>query len=112
LSGADSAQKEVMTEQSIIGRIMDNFQQILLELAHFILITICAILSLSVTSNFYQFLLVVPVFLFVYSFIVHVAYAHLMTNKFDQTKSSQSLDEINTSWHITLATALFIHYTK
>jgi hypothetical protein len=112
LSHADSQHKVVISEQFIIRRIIDSFQQILIEFAHFVLLALCIVLSLMMTSSFYQFPLAVPIFLLVYSFIVHVAYTHLMINKFDTTRSSQSLDELNTNWHITLAMALFIHYTK
>ena len=111
-SDADSIDTSTMSEQPVVRRIIDNFQQILVEFTNFVLLAICVVVSLMVTPSCIQFLLAVPIFLFIYSFIVYFIYARLMANKFDQIKTSQSFVETNPSWHITLAMALFDHYTK
>jgi hypothetical protein len=111
-SDTDSIHTPVMSEQLLIRSIIASFQQILIEFTNIVLLVICAVLSLMVTPSCIQFLLAVPIFLFIYSFIVHFIYARLMANKFDQIESSQSFIDMNTSWHITLAMALFDHYTK
>ncbi len=103
LSDADALDTTVIPSQSLSRSIIDSFQQILIKFGHFILLSVCVVLSLMVTSSFNQFLLAVPIFLLVYSIIIHVLYARLMSSNFD---------EINTSWYIELALVLFIHYTK
>ena len=103
LSDADSLQDTAISKQHIIPKIIENFQQILLEFAHFVLLSICVVLSMRITSNFSQFVLLVPTFLFIYSFIISVIYTRLIGN---------NLDQINVNWHITLAMGLFDRYTK
>ena len=103
LPDTDLPDTMILSKQSIIRKLIANFQQLLFEFTHFVLMGICFMLSLIVIPSCIEFLLMVPIFLLTYSFIVYIAYACLMTNVVDRTQDS---------WHTTLAMALFARYAK
>lgn len=88
-----------LTQQTVI----DNFQQIIVDFSTVLLFTICIMLSRVLTANPYQFPLIIPIFLLIYSLIIPIVYTYLVTNQ---------VDGINTNWRIKLAMALFEQYTK
>jgi hypothetical protein len=92
--------------------IIDNFQWIFMNFFHILLLALCLTLSLKIASVFHLFLLMVPVFLFTYSFTIYVVYARLMNIKSGRIGSSQSFAEVEPDWRSTLAMALYTDYTK
>lgn len=94
------------------GVILSNFQPIVNEFINILLIAICVVLSLAITSNFNMFPLLVPIFFLTYSFIISTAYVYLTSNKFRPTKSSQSFDETKISLLVPLTMSLFHYYDK
>ena len=99
LSDDDALHTSVMAEQPLSRSIINRFQQILIKFAHFILLAVCVVLGLLITFNFNQFSLAAPIFLLVYSFIIHVAYACLMVNKFDKVSTSWCIEPGNDIIH-------------
>lgn len=109
---ADQLYTTMATKQVTKGIILSDFQSILNEFINILLIAICVVLSLTVTSSFNVFPLLVPIFLLIYSCIISVAYVHLISNKFCLTKNSQSFDEVRMSWFVPLAMSLLHYYDK
>lgn len=96
------------TKRAIIG----DFQRLLMNFTNILLLVASAILSLNITFKVNLFLLIVPTFLIVYTFIVHTIYSYIIHKTFEQARNNQSLDEIKKYWYITLAMMLFTQYTK
>lgn len=112
LSDTDPLNTTEMSEKWTLREVVDSFHQIVIEFAHLVLLGACIMLSVRGTYNFNRIALLVPTFLHVYSLIVWIVYACLMTYKLDRRENKRSSHTKSTEWNIILATALFIHYAK
>ena len=95
-------------KQDTKGVILSHFQSLPIEFINILLIAVCITLSLMVTSSLHVFPLLVPIFLFIYSFIISTAYVYLIC----LTKNSQSFDEFRINLFLSLAMSLIHYYDK
>ena len=111
-SDADSFHVHSASELLSVRKTIDHLHQILMELAHFVLLGWYIMLSLSGADRFGHAAIAVPIFFLIYSAIVWLAYACLTTGKSTFTTDNQLSQENTSEWKTILATALFIHYAK
>lgn len=64
------------TKQAFI----DGFWSIFYEFINILLFSFCVTLTVTVTSDFNMFAMTVPVFFFLYSFVISTAYRHLLNS--------------------------------
>jgi hypothetical protein len=102
-----------MTAKQLTQRaILNDFHSMPNEFINILLLAICAVLILTMTSSLHVFLLGVPAFLFIYSFIISTAYVYLINTKFKLTKNSQTFNDLRTSLLVPLAMSLIGYYEK
>ena len=112
LPDADMLRAHVMPEPLTLWKKIDHFHQILMEFAHFVLLGMCIMLSLSGADKFSHVTMAVPIFLLLYSTIVWLAYTFLTNDKSTFTTDNKSPNEKTPQWKTTVAMAFFINYAK
>lgn len=90
--------------------ILSDFEWLLYEFISMVLIAICFVLSLTITSTLNVFPLLIPMFLLIYSLVIPAAYVFLMNKNFCVTETSQPFDQIRRQLVILLSMSLIGHY--